>query len=460
LRPICAIAASDPLALTSLHVTPGGALRGRLKPPGDKSISHRAALLGALACGRTEIDGFLASRDCLATLGALRALGVDIRHADNGRIRIEGRGAQALKAPAGPLDLGNSGTGLRLLAGVLAAQPFTTTLTGDRSLQRRPMARLVEPLERMGARLATSANGTAPMTVGGASALRAIDYTLPVASAQLKSAILLAGLYARGETRVREPAVTRDHTERLLRLFGVECQTEDGLVRLAGEQPLRAAEVSVPGDLSAAAFFLIGASIAPGSDLVIENVGVNPTRTGILDVLAAMGADIERRNERTSGGEPVADLKVRAAPLKGIEVPPDIVSRTIDEFPALLIAAALAEGETVVRGAAELRVKESDRLAAMAAGLERLGVPVEVWEDGIRVSGQGGLRGGTVESYGDHRIAMAFAVAGARADGPLDVLDCANVATSFPDFAHSARRVGLDIYEEASDAVRASPHPT
>jgi len=429
------------------QVQPGGALTGRLRVPGDKSISHRAVMLGAIADGDTEIDGFLEGADAMGTLAAMQALGVAIDVPFPGRVVVHGAGIDGLRAPAAPIDLGNSGTSMRLLAGLLAGQPFDTTLVGDASLSRRPMRRVTEPLARMGARIDTSEAGTPPLTVHGGRPLQGVDYESPVASAQVKSALLLAGLYARGRTCVREPAESRDHTERMLAAFGCPV-ARDGLtacVQGGGRLQARGA-IDVPADISSAAFFLVGASIAPGSELVLEHVGWNPTRTGVVEILRLMGADIEVLAEREAGGEPVADLRVRAADLRGIEIPENLVPRAIDEFPALFVAAACARGRTVLTGAAELRVKESDRIAVMADGLRTLGVRAGPTEDGIVIDG-GPMRGGRVDSHGDHRVAMSFAISALRAEAPVTVADCRNVDTSFPGFAAAAGAVGLRIGE-------------
>jgi len=429
------------------QVQPGGALTGRLRVPGDKSISHRAVMLGAIADGDTEIDGFLEGADAMGTLAAMKALGVAIDVPFPGRVVVHGAGIDGLRAPAAPIDLGNSGTSMRLLAGLLAGQPFDTTLVGDASLSRRPMRRVTEPLARMGARIDTSEAGTPPLTVHGGRPLQGVDYESPVASAQVKSALLLAGLYARGRTCVREPAESRDHTERMLAAFGCPV-ARDGLtacVQGGGRLQARGA-IDVPADISSAAFFLVGASIAPGSELVLEHVGWNPTRTGVVEILRLMGADIEVLAEREAGGEPVADLRVRAADLRGIEIPENLVPRAIDEFPALFVAAACARGRTVLTGAAELRVKESDRIAVMADGLRTLGVRAGPTEDGIVIDG-GPMRGGRVDSHGDHRVAMSFAISALRAEAPVTVADCRNVDTSFPGFAAAAGAVGLRIGE-------------
>ncbi|SFD07597.1 3-phosphoshikimate 1-carboxyvinyltransferase [Thiohalospira halophila DSM 15071] len=429
----------------------GGALGGSLRVPGDKSISHRAVMLGAIADGTTVVDGFLGGADNRATIAAFRALGVAVEGPDeNHRVVVHGVGRDGLRAAEGPLDLGNSGTSMRLLAGLLAAQPFDTTLTGDASLTRRPMRRVTEPLATMGAVIETGAEGTPPLTIRGGRVLTGIDYALPVASAQVKSALLLAGLYAQGTTRVTEPAPTRDHTERMLAGFGYAVERGDGWAAVTGGGRLTAAEVDVPADISSAAFFLVAASIIPGSELVLEHVGVNPTRTGVIEILCLMGADIREENPREVGGEPVADLRVRAAELHGIDIPEALVPLAIDEFPVLFIAAAAARGTTRLTGARELRVKESDRIQVMADGLNTLGVVAEPAEDGITITG-GPLGGGRVASHGDHRIAMAFAVAGAVADAPVTITDCDNVETSFPDFAGAARAAGLAVREAGPD---------
>jgi 3-phosphoshikimate 1-carboxyvinyltransferase len=434
----------------------GAALAGELRVPGDKSISHRSIMLGSIAEGETRVEGFLEGEDSLATLAAFRAMGVRIEGPRDGRVRVEGVGLHGLSAPAGALDLGNSGTSMRLMAGLLSGQPFDTRLVGDASLTRRPMARVAEPLRRMGARIETAEGGRPPLLIRGGSALRGIDYAMPVASAQVKSALLLAGLYAEGTTAVTEPAPTRDHTERMLGGFGYTVRRDGARVALAGGGRLHGTRVRVPADISSAAFFLVAASIAPGSDLLLREVGMNPTRTGVIAILRAMGASIEVLDPRESGGEPVADLHVRGARLRGIVIPEDQVPLAIDEFPVLFIAAACAEGETLLHGAEELRVKESDRIEAMARGLAVLGVEHQTFADGIRI--RGGTPGaGTIDSLGDHRIAMAFAVASLRARGPIRIRDCANVATSFPGFLELAAAAGLGIARETVAAGRDGP---
>lgn len=426
------------------NVAPGGQLSGRVRVAGDKSISHRSIMLGALAQGVTEIEGFLEGEDALATLQAFRDMGVVIEGPSAGRVRVHGVGLHGLKAPARSLYMGNSGTSMRLLMGLLCAQQFNVELTGDASLGRRPMERVAKPLREMGASIATTGNGTPPVNVRGAQALTGFHYEMPMASAQVKSAVLLAGLYAQGETSVTEPAPTRDHTERMLTGFGYPVTRNGSTCTLTGGGTLTACKLEVPADISSSAFFLVGASIAPGSDLLLPHVGINPTRTGVIDILKLMGADITLENERDAGGEPVADIRVRSAQLKGIVIPEHLVPLAIDEFPAIFVAAACAEGETILHGAEELRVKESDRIQVMADGLLALGVEVEVYDDGIRIVG-GEIGGGAVQSHGDHRIAMSFAMAALRATGTIAIQDIANVATSFPGFAELARGAGVRL---------------
>ncbi|MES9938839.1 MAG: 3-phosphoshikimate 1-carboxyvinyltransferase, partial [Sedimenticola sp.] len=401
-------------------------------------------MLGSLAEGTTHVSGFLEGEDALATLNAFRAMGVQIEGPDNGRVVIHGVGMNGLKASDQPLNLGNSGTSMRLLSGLLAGQGLDLTLVGDSSLSGRPMRRVTDPLALMGADVGTTEEGTAPLHIRPVETLKAIDYDMPVASAQVKSCVLLAGLYADGETSVTEPAPTRDHTERMLQGFGYEVKRDGSRVTLNGGGKLSACDLEVPADISSAAFFLVGASIAEGSDVTLEHVGMNPTRDGVINILREMGADIEVLNPRDVGGEPVADLRVRSAKLKGIRIPEDQVPLAIDEFPALFVAAACAEGETVLTGAEELRVKESDRIQVMADGLQVLGVQADPTPDGIVIQG-GAMGGGRVNSHGDHRIAMSFAMAALRAGGEIVIDDCANVNTSFPGFVELARSAGLDI---------------
>jgi 3-phosphoshikimate 1-carboxyvinyltransferase len=426
------------------NVMPGGTICGEVRVPGDKSISHRSIMLGALAQGQTRITGFLEGEDALATVAAFRAMGVQIDGPCGGEVTVHGVGMRGLVAPPNALDLGNSGTSVRLLAGLLAGQDFDVELTGDESLRARPMGRVIEPLTRMGADIRGAGGDHLPLFIRGSQDLQGIHYDLPMASAQVKSCALLAGLYACGRTSVTEPAPTRDHTERMLRGFGYEVSSGNGKVGINGGGSLTATDIDVPADISSAAFFLVAASIAPGSDLILTHVGINPTRTGVLNILNLMGADISQHNVGEVGGEPVADIHVRYAPLKGIDIPLDQVPLAIDELPVLFIAAACAQGRTVLRGARELRVKESDRIAAMAEGLTTLGIDNEVLEDGIIIEG-GILRGGLIHTFHDHRIAMAFAIAALRAKEEIQILDCDHVATSFPDFDAMARGVGLQI---------------
>jgi 3-phosphoshikimate 1-carboxyvinyltransferase len=437
--------------MRSYKVQPATRVSGRMQVPGDKSISHRSLMLGGIATGITQVRGFLDSADCLATLTALQAMGVRVDRHDANSLTVYGMGSHGLRAPPGVLDMGNAGTAIRLSMGLLAGQKFTSVLTGDSSLQKRPMERVAAPLRLMGANIATT-SGKPPVTVSPASKLSGIDYALPVASAQVKSAILLAGLYAEGVTQVTEPAPTRDHTERMLRSLGAEVTTLVGTgagrrVRLRGGQALQGTRIDVPGDFSSAAFFLVAGCLAATDGLVIENVGINPTRTGLLDILKLMGADIRLHTRESNGAEPVADIELRKSTLHGIQVPESLVPLAIDEFPVLFIAAAAAEGETVVTGAEELRVKESDRLAVMATGLTANGVINELAPDGIRIQGGRRLSGAEVDSHGDHRIAMAFAIASLCADGPMLIRDVENVGTSFPRFVETARRCGIDLTE-------------
>jgi len=430
------------------RVAPGGTVSGELTVPGDKSISHRALMLGALALGRTHITGFLAGEDCLATARALMALGVHIERPAETEVWVHGRGMAGLSAPSAPLDMGNAGTAMRLMMGVLAPQSFDSILIGDASLMRRPMERVAGPLRRMGARIDTQ-ESRPPVRIHGTPHLNGIEYTLPVASAQVKSALLLAGLSASGCTTLTEPAPSRDHTERMLRAFRVQLgQPQSGVIILKGGQSLHATTLAVPADFSSAAFFLVAGALAAERPLKLVNIGVNPTRTGLLELLQLMGADIRvfpRGAPTGHNAEPVADIEVRRGPLQGITVPESLVPLAIDELPVFFIAAAAARGETLVRGAGELRVKESDRLAAMAAGLEMLGVEHQLLPDGLRIRGTPEFSGGRIDSLGDHRIAMAFAVAALRARAPIEIADVANVATSFPGFEDCARRAGLGL---------------
>ena len=422
----------------------GGDVKGAIRVPGDKSISHRSIMMGSLADGVTEVFGFLEGEDSLATLQTFRDLGVTIEGPNNGHVKIYGVGMHGLLPPHGPLYLGNSGTSMRLLAGLLAAQKFDVELTGDESLSRRPMGRVTKPLAQMGALVESREDGTPPLKIKGGQPLKGIHYDMPMASAQVKSCVLLAGLYAEGATSVTEPAPTRDHTERMLRGFGYPVTTDGNKITLVGGGGLSGTTIDVPADISSSAFFMVAASITPGADLTLEHVGINPTRIGIVNILRAMGGNLEVLNEREVGGEPVADIRVQYAPLKGIHIPEDQVPLAIDEFPALFVAAACAEGTTVLTGAEELRVKESDRIQVMADGLQALGVKADPTPDGIVIEG-GPIGGGSVESHGDHRIAMSFAVAALRATADITINNCANVATSFPNFVELSRKVGMKL---------------
>ena len=432
-------------AIKNWMSAPAGPLSGEVRVPGDKSISHRAIMFASLADGVSRVSGFLEGEDTRATARAFAQMGVRIETPTASERVVHGVGIDGLAAPAGPIDCGNAGTGMRLLTGLLAAQKFDSTLIGDESLSKRPMRRVTEPLALMGARIDTEAGGLPPLRVHGKPALHGIDYTLPVASAQVKSALLLAGLYAQGETRVTEPHPTRDYTERMLHAFGWPIEFSAGKAQLTGGHRLRATDIVVPADFSSAAFFLVAASIVPGSDLVLRDVGINPRRTGLLRAVRLMGGNISELNRRESGGELVADLHVRYAPLRGIDVPERLVPDMIDEFPALFVAAVAATGTTRVSGAAELRVKESDRIAVMAKGLQALGANIEETPDGAVIRNAPLIGGGEVESAGDHRCAMSFAIAGLVARQPVRILDCANVATSFPGFVELANGCGFAL---------------
>ena len=423
----------DPSALTS----------GKVTVPGDKSISHRALMLGAIAEGQTRVRGFLSGDDCLATLTALRHMGVMIQSVSDTELVIEGCGGDGLKPPTEPLDMENSGTAMRLFAGLLSGQWFASKLVGDKSLSERPMTRIIEPLTNMGAKIDT-VDGKPPLEIHGGRSLSGISYRLPIASAQVKSALLLAGLYAEGETSIIEPATTRDHTERMLRSMGADVTSGETQIIMRGKQALQGTEIEVPADLSSAAYIVLAALISPDCEVVITNVGVNPTRTGALDILRDMGADIGLDNVRLFGEEPVADITVRSSELAGIDVDPARVSLAIDEFPMLFVAAACARGKTTFSGIGELRVKESDRIRVMAAGLRQLGATVDETDDGAVVHGTK-LEGGRIMSQGDHRIAMAFAVAGTVAEWTIRIDDIDNVATSFPGFVNCLSGLGISI---------------
>ncbi|MFT4580368.1 MAG: 3-phosphoshikimate 1-carboxyvinyltransferase [Gammaproteobacteria bacterium] len=432
--------------LEQLVVSPGGCLTGTVDVPGDKSISHRAVMLGSIAHGTTNVSGCLMGDDVRSTIAAFRAMGVDIVEHSDQRLSIHGRGFGALRAPSGVLDMGNSGTSIRLLAGLLASAPFAIEMSGDDSLRRRPMRRVTEPLELMGANIRTTSQGTPPLHILASSKLTAIRYELPVASAQVKSALLLAGINAAGLTVVVEPVATRDHSERMLRAFGVELATADNEISLLGPQQLRATDIDVPRDISSAAFFLVAAAIVEGSELTLKGVGINPTRTGVIEILREMGANIRLFNQTNASSEPVADIEVRGARLRGIDIPARLIPSAIDEFPAIFIAAACAEGVTRLNGAGELRHKESDRIEAMAVGLSALGVEVLTGAHSIQITGRNGLSGGcAIESRGDHRIAMAFAMAALKCDRPLTILNCHAIGTSFPGFVEIAGQAGLKI---------------
>jgi 3-phosphoshikimate 1-carboxyvinyltransferase len=422
----------------------GRPITGVIDVPGDKSISHRALMLAALADGTSNIDGFLEGEDTRATARILQQLGVQIETPGPGQRRVHGVGLHGLKGTDSDLDCGNAGTGMRLLAGLLAGQAFASRLVGDASLSRRPMGRITAPLARMGARIETREGGLPPITIHVSNGLQGIDYKCPVASAQVKSATLLAGLYAQGQTSVIEPQPTRDYTERMLAAFGYPIVFKPGFASLKGGGNLRATDVSVPSDFSSAAFFLVAASVVPASDLLVRRVGMNPRRTGLLAALRLMGADITEVGVGEQGGEPVADLRVRYAPLHGINLPTELVPDMIDEFPALFVAAALACGVTRIEGVAELRVKESDRLAVMSHALQALGCKLEETADGAVIEG-GVLHGGRLDSHGDHRIAMSLAIAGQVASGDVEILDCANVDTSFPGFLDLASGIGFSL---------------
>jgi 3-phosphoshikimate 1-carboxyvinyltransferase len=432
---------------------PARNVSGAAAVPGDKSISHRALMLSGIAQGTSVVTGFLASEDCLATLTAMRALGVTILQPGATHVVIQGVGLRGLREAGRALDMGNAGTAMRLFTGLLSAQDFNSQLIGDASLMKRPMERVAAPLREMGADVRTR-NGTPPVDIRGGRRLHGIDYRMPVASAQVKSAILLAALYADAATTVIAPAMNRDHSERMLENCGVRLDLDGLRTTLHPPAQLANQQLNVPGDFSSAAFFIVAGLLgATAAGLLIQNVGMNPTRTGLLDVLRAMGGNIEILNPRASGAEPVADLMVHASALRGIRVPVELVPLAIDELPVLFVAAACADGETVVTGAEELRVKESDRIAAMSAGFTALGVPHDVLPDGMRIEGRGdgpAFRGGEVDSFGDHRIAMSFTIASLRAAKTLSIRDVANVATSFPGFVALARSVGLRVSESAA----------
>ncbi|TZG27958.1 3-phosphoshikimate 1-carboxyvinyltransferase [Sphingomonas montanisoli] len=429
-----------------------GPLKGAVAVPGDKSISHRSLMLSALAVGESVVEGLLEGEDVLATAAAMRAMGAQITRGEDSRWHIYGVGVGGLLQPETAIEMGNSGTSTRLLMGLIASHPITATFTGDASLSKRPMGRVIEPLSLMGAEFTTSPGGRLPLTMRGINPAVPIEYRLPVASAQVKSAVLLAALNTAGVTRVIEPVPTRDHSERMLKGFGAELSVElDGATRIIsirGEAELKPQHIVVPGDPSSAAFPVVAALLVPGSEVTVTNVGLNPTRAALFDVLRMMGGDISFANEREVGGEPVADIVVRGSALKGIETPVETVASMVDEYPVLFVAAALAEGRTVARGLEELRVKESDRIAVMAEGLRAIGARVEELEDGLIIDGTGGEKlpgGATIAARLDHRIAMSFAVAGLASKGDVMIDDMAPVATSFPGFVNLMTALGAEI---------------
>ncbi len=433
-----------------LLINPGGALRGQISIASDKSISHRAVMFGALSNGISRVGNLLKSDDVLATIGGFRQMGVSIEEKNNNQWEINGVGLYGLKQPVAPLDLGNSGTALRLLTGLMCAQPWKSVLTGDASLRSRPMKRIIDPLVAMGAHI-ESEHGKPPLVVHPVAKLRGVRYLMPIASAQVKSCLLLAGLYAEGATMVVEPVPTRDHTERMLRVYGMNVEKRNGEIRLdstCSKRDLQAVNIAIPADLSAAAFFMVGASIVPNSEVLLKNIGINPSRSGVLTILKKMGADIRVHNQTNIGStpdsEPVADISVRSTVLHGCQVNGDEAALAIDEIPIIAMAAACAEGVTEIRGVSELRVKESDRISGVAAGLTSLGVAVEEHSDGLTITG-GSFRGGRVDSRGDHRLAMAFAIAGGAAQASVEVMDCKNITTSFPKFCQVANDAGLNI---------------
>ena len=428
----------------SVKIWGAGPLQGAITVPGDKSVSHRAVILGALAAGVTEITGFLTGEDCLSTVACLRQLGVPV-DVEGTTVRVEGVGLAGLREAENVLDAGNSGTTARLLMGVLAGQPFYSVLTGDGSLRKRPMARVADPLRQMGAEILGRQGGKLmPLSVRGGN-LAPVEYQSPVASAQVKSAVLLAGLFADGVTAVTEPEKSRDHTERMLAAFGAEVEVNGNKVRVQGKPTLLGRPVRVPGDISSAAFFLVAASIVPDSDLIVRNVGINPTRTGMIDVLLEMGANLEMMNEREESGEPVADIRVRAAQLRGVEIGGELIPRLIDELPVLAVAGMFAAGKTVVRDAQELRVKETDRIAAVVEEFSTLGAMITATEDGFMIAGGAPLQGGDVSSHGDHRIAMSLCVAALMAKAPVTLQNPACVAISYPAFFETLRVLGQEV---------------
>jgi len=429
--------------MSNYKVSSCKSLKGEIVVPGDKSISHRSIMFGSLANGETSISGFLEGEDSLATLNAFKSMGVRIEGPSKGKVQIKGVGMNGLQPASQPLDLGNSGTSMRLMAGLLSSQNFESTLMGDKSLSGRPMNRVIKPLAEMGAKI-ESQNGKAPLVIHGNTNLFGIKYDMPMASAQVKSCLLLAGMYASGQTRITEPGITRDHTERMLSTFLYPIDVGGNSVSISGGGNLTSCELDIPADISSAAFFMVAASISENADLLLKNVGINPTRTGVIEILRLMGAKIELLNERKFGSEPVADIHVSSSQLHGVKIPENLVPLAIDEFPVIFVAAACAEGETVLTGAEELRVKESDRIQAMADGLIEIGIDAVATDDGLIING-GEIRGGVVESHDDHRIAMAFSVAGIRSKNEIVIKNINNVATSFPNFLPLAQEIGMHI---------------
>lgn len=407
-------------------------LKGSIKIPGDKSISHRAVMFGSIAKGDTNIKGFLTGDDCMSTIACFRKLGIDIETAGE-NVTVHGKGLRGLKAPKGTLDVGNSGTTIRLISGILSAQDFDCVLNGDASIRKRPMRRIIDPLSLMGADIESTNGGYAPLTIHGKK-LNAIEYTMPVASAQVKSSILLASLFAEGTTVIREPVASRDHTEIMLNYFGANIKNSKGIITSTPVEELYGGDIEVPGDISSAAFFIAAGLIVPNSHIIIENVGVNPTRTGIVDAFKAMGGNVNIINERSSGGEPVADIEVKTSHLRSITLEGSIIPRMIDEIPVFAVAALCAEGTTVVKDAEELKVKESNRIATMSEELGKLGVTIEETDDGMIIKGGQRIKSGTVYSHLDHRVAMSCAVAGLIGDGDTCITDADCVGISFPDF--------------------------
>jgi len=428
-------------------ISPSGKLSGRIHVPGDKSISHRALMLSAIAEGQSRITGFLDGEDTMATMTVFRAMGVKIQHSSENEVVVDGVGMEGLSTPITALNLGNSGTSVRLLSGLLSGLGIECELVGDDSLMSRPMRRIVDPLQKMHASITCSKDGTLPIYIKGGASLTAIDFEMPVASAQLKSSLLLAALSANGRTCIHEPVTTRDHTERMLKQFDYQIECEGSTIALTGGGVLKGTSIEVPADISSAAFFIVGACIANEADIIIENVGVNPNRDAVIHILREMGADITLLKEKVVSGEPVADIRVKSSELHGIEISESLVPSAIDEFPAIMVAAACAIGKTRLTGAGELRVKESDRITAIVNGLQTLGIDVDEQPDGMTVTG-GLISGGEINSFTDHRIAMAFAIAGLIASDPITIKDCSNVETSFPGFVDVAKTAGLDLVVE------------